>query len=202
MSTRSLPELPNNQELIMYFQQEPALSTQAFAVLYERFLPFIQKKRPPDTCEDDWEDIVSEFWIRVWNKLSTFEYRNESKLRGWLCKVLKSVAGTYWRKESRLRLKQLSLDRETTSSDGSTTTIGESLSCSCELFDDPEDWEQRECVKVAARQCLSNEEQVMLFEARMDNIPDQLARPDNWKNVYWHRGKKKVIETCRKNTTC
>ena len=198
MSKKSMPEMPNSQEWIMYFQQDPDLADQAFAILYERFHPYILKRRPVSITEDDWEDIASEVWMRVWKSLGSFEYRGEPQLKGWFRTVLRSVVSTYWGKKN--RLQQLSLDYEIASSDGSTTTLGESLLCACELFEDQEDWEQRECVKMAVRQCLSNEEQVRLFEARMDNVPDGLERPDNWKHQYWFRGKKKVIETCQENT--
>jgi DNA-directed RNA polymerase specialized sigma24 family protein len=182
-----------NKELIDLYQQDSKLSAEAFDAFYTKWHPFVQQRRRQNTHPDDWADIESEFRIKVWIGLRRFKYRSDDLLERWLLKVLANTRRDYWRRRN--RLKTISLDEGIVLPDGTKVTRGERLSC--EMFEDREDWEQRDVLKWAAEQCLVNEEQKELLNSRLDGRLPTLARDANWTNVNWHRLTKKVIDWFR-----
>jgi RNA polymerase sigma-70 factor (ECF subfamily) len=90
--TQSLKELPDN-EVVSLAQKG---DQEAFAELYERFLPVVYKRVRYVVPAPDVEDVTQEIFIAVINSLESFNQK--SKFSTWLRTLVNRRVADYYRK--------------------------------------------------------------------------------------------------------
>lgn len=182
-----------DRELVLRLQQDPS-NHQAFEALYDRLSEeFNRSSYLAGFSKDDQEDIISDFWRKVWQKLPEFQYQSGPAFRGWLTTILKNTCIDHHRRQKRLQERlPMSIYQEVQGEDSGIVELIDLIPSN--LGEDLTDRAQRELILEVAQECLNNKDQLELLRCRLMKEPLPAGRDANWINSNWHRLQKSIIE--------